>query len=87
MFKKPISKEMRGKLLGGSFIAVGIPGLVLPVLQGVLLIGAGLIILSVYSPFVRDRMELIKVRYPRVGKILAKAERFVPGSESPDKAA
>jgi len=53
---------------GWAFIAVGIVGLFLPVLQGVLCILIGLIILSAEYHWARRLLEKVKARFPGVAR-------------------
>jgi uncharacterized membrane protein YbaN (DUF454 family) len=65
---KPVSRGRRifDWIAGIFLIALGIIGLVVPVLQGVLLILAGLAILSSHSPLARRLLDSLKARARRV---------------------
>lgn len=73
--KKERIKRRRAALLGSAFIAVGLPGLVLPFLQGVLLIAIGLVFFSLYSRWLALKLEVVKKRYPRTERIIRMAQR------------
>jgi uncharacterized membrane protein YbaN (DUF454 family) len=53
-------------IVGWIFIALGIAGLFLPVLQGVLFLMIGLIILSSEYAWAHSVLEKLRVRFPRV---------------------
>lgn len=53
---------------GVVLIVLGIPGLVLPFLQGVLMIVAGLVLLSSSSPRVRHALETLRERHPALDR-------------------
>jgi len=64
-------------VVGWTFIAIGIVGLVLPILQGVLFICVGLLILSKEMPWA-DRMLLkLRKRFPKIGGILEDARNYM----------
>lgn len=53
---------------GVVLIVLGVPGLVLPFLQGVLMIVAGLVLLSSASPRVRRALEKARERHPALDR-------------------
>ena len=53
--------------LGWSLVLLGIAGLVLPFLQGLLLILLGLIILSSEYQWATGLLEKLEARFPRIG--------------------
>jgi uncharacterized protein YqgC (DUF456 family) len=53
-------------IAGISLLVLGVVGLVLPGLQGILLILAGLAILSSHSPLARRLLQSLKARVRRV---------------------
>ncbi len=64
-------------ILGWILILLGIAGLFLPVLQGILLIVAGLWVLSLESKTARRLLERIRHRFPRLdSKLTAWQERW-----------
>ena len=65
---KPVSRTRRtfDWIAGLSLIALGIVGLVVPVLQGILFILAGLAILSSHSTIARRLLESLKARAAKV---------------------
>jgi len=73
---KPVSRARKlfDWIAGISLIVLGIIGLVLPVLQGVLSILAGLAILSSHSPLALRILEALKSRLRRVRDRVMKRE-------------
>lgn len=63
--------------LGTIFIILGLIGLVLPFLQGFLFLAIGLIILSLYSPSLRDFIDRHTVKYPSLHRMFGKANEWV----------
>ena len=61
-------------LIGGAFVALGVIGLFLPVLQGVLFIVIGILCLSKGSALVRSQKIRLKRRFPRLGSKLTYLE-------------
>lgn len=57
--------------LGVIFLALGVAGLVLPILQGVLFLFIGLSLLAPSSPFLQRQKDRLERRFPR----LAEGER------------
>ena len=53
--------------LGWSLVLLGIAGLVLPFLQGLLLILLGLIVLSSEYQWAKRLLEKLEARFPKVG--------------------
>ena len=58
--------------LGGLFILLGVAGLVLPVLQGWLFLGLGILILSADVPFLRRFICWFEDRIPILRRIMRK---------------
>jgi len=58
-------------------IVLGLAGLVLPFLQGLLLLLVGVLLLSLYSPAVRRGLDRSTVRWPRVHHFVQRAEAWV----------
>jgi uncharacterized protein len=67
--------------LGVFLILLGIPGLVLPILQGWLLLALGALLLSVDIPFFDRLVRWIEDRVPQMKKPLARVRNFLKGSE------
>lgn len=61
------------------FILLGLAGLVLPFLQGFLFLAIGLLLLSLYSPSVREWMDRHTVKYPKLHQLVLRAEGWVVG--------
>jgi uncharacterized membrane protein YbaN (DUF454 family) len=71
--------------IGGTAVFIlGIVSLVLPVLPGWVLIGAGLYILSKDSPGMQGRIHALRARYHRVDRIMSEVERRF-GHQEPKK--
>lgn len=51
--------------IGWAFVALGVVGLVLPILQGFLFLAIGFGILSQESAWVRRQLERLRRRYPK----------------------
>jgi uncharacterized protein YqgC (DUF456 family) len=62
-------------IAGVSLLVLGVVGLVLPGLQGILLILAGLAILSSHSPLARRVQEWLKAHVRRVRDRILKRDR------------
>lgn len=64
---KPVSRARKAFdwVAGVTLLVLGIVGLFVPVLQGILLILAGLAILSSHSPRARRALEALKSRIQR----------------------
>lgn len=58
---------------GWFFIFLGILGLFLPILQGVLFLAIGSYLLSLESPWVRQKLLQFQRRYPKLGATLEEA--------------
>ncbi len=65
-----------GLVVGWGLVGLGIVGLFVPVLQGVLLIAAGLLVLSRHSRLVRHVLEKLRRRYPRVDAWLRRRRKL-----------
>jgi uncharacterized membrane protein YbaN (DUF454 family) len=61
--------------LGWLCIFIGILGTVLPILQGLLLIGVGVLLLSRHSPRVRRMLATLKRRYPGIMQYIERGKR------------
>lgn len=62
-------KKILVLVAGWAFIAIGIVGLFLPVLQGVLFLMVGLIILSTEYHWAHRLLEKVKTRFPGVARV------------------
>lgn len=60
--------------VGYGFLALGVLGLFLPILQGVLFIVTGLLILSRHTLWARRALDWLKRRHPHVERIVGGAE-------------
>jgi uncharacterized membrane protein YbaN (DUF454 family) len=60
--------------LGWGFIALGIAGLVLPILQGILFLLIGLSLLSNQSPWAQRMLQRLRDRFPAVHGKLSEAK-------------
>ena len=68
---------------GWGFLALGLAGLVLPVVQGWLLIALGALLLSADVPFFGRLLTWIEDRFPLLRATLHRARRWVAGSGNP----
>lgn len=74
---KRIKKELKRILvltLATAFLLLGLAGLVLPVLQGWLFLAISAILFSMYSPSMRAWMDKHTVRYPKLHRVISKAQ-------------
>lgn len=62
--------------LGYGFLALGVVGLFLPILQGGLFIAVGLLILSRHASWAERMLTRLKSRYPAFAKTVVAAEEF-----------
>ena len=60
--------------LGWFFVALGVLGIILPVLQGILFLLIGFILLSRESAWAQRQLEKLKTRYPKFAKKYDEAE-------------
>jgi len=74
---KKKSKKALLFLLGIACLFLGVLGLVLPFLQGFLFIGLGLILLSPFSPRLREWVGKHSVPYPSVHRKIRRFERWL----------
>ena len=63
--------------LGWVFIALGILGLFLPVLQGILFLLIGLYLLSSTSPWAERLLNRLRKRFPKTSKTFEEAKEKV----------
>lgn len=68
-------------IIGWAFIALGIVGLFLPVLQGILFLLIGLVILSTEYVWAHHLLNKVRQRFPKIGRLAdeatAKADRWM----------
>jgi uncharacterized membrane protein YbaN (DUF454 family) len=64
-------------IVGVIMILIGIPGLVLPVIPGILFIVLGIIVLSIDLPMIKGMLDRMELRYPEVGKRLKKLRSMI----------
>lgn len=69
------TKKVLVLFLGWTFIALGVVGLFLPVLQGVLFLLIGLFILSSEYVWAHRLLQKIKTRFPRLAARMEEASR------------
>jgi hypothetical protein len=60
--------------VGYALLVLGVLGLVLPVLQGILFIVAGLLVLSRYARWARRSVDWLQSRHPAVARAVTAAE-------------
>jgi len=70
-------KKLLIHVVGWTFIAIGIVGLVLPILQGILFICVGLLILSKEVPWADRMLMRLRKKYPKIGKVLEDARSYM----------
>jgi len=63
--------------LGYGFLALGVLGLFLPILQGVLFLVIGLLILSRHATWAERVLDWLKRRHPRVHGVIEQAESLL----------
>ena len=71
--------------LGTILILLGIPGLVLPILQGWLFLALGAVLLSVDVPFFDRMVRWIERKVPPVKKPVERLRNFLKGSVEKEK--
>jgi uncharacterized protein len=71
--------------LGALLILLGIPGLVLPILQGWLFLALGALLLSVDVPFFDRLVQWIEECVPAVKKPLERVRNYLRGSHEQEK--
>lgn len=60
--------------LGYGFLALGVLGLFLPVLQGLLFITVGLLILARHAPWAERALDRLKRTHPKAASLIVQAE-------------
>ena len=71
--------------LGTILILLGIPGLVLPILQGWLFLALGALLLSVDIPLFDRLVSWIEKKVPPVKKPVERLRNYLKGSEKQEK--
>ena len=71
--------------LGTILILLGIPGLVLPILQGWLFLALGALLLSVDIPLFDRLVRWIEKKVPPVKKPVERLRNYLKGSEKQEK--
>ncbi len=67
--------------LGYGFLALGVLGLFLPILQGVLFLVIGLLILSRHATWAERVLDWLKQRHPRLHRVIEQAEGLLVRGE------
>ena len=67
------------QVLGFLCLIAGIIGLVLPFMQGLLLIILGLVLISVSTPSVKHHIERFTHRHPKAKEVHLTLEKFILG--------
>lgn len=62
---------------GWLLIAVGLIGFLLPILQGFLFFGLGVLVLNRYSPLFSRELERTRKRHPKLARRLDQAEERI----------
>lgn len=71
------TKRLLVQCVAVLFLLLGLIGLFLPFLQGILFILIGLILLSIYNPSIKERIEQILKKVPALRTPAEKVEQFV----------
>ena len=71
--------------LGTILILLGIPGLILPILQGWLFLALGALLLSMDVPFFDRLVRWIEQKVPPVKKPVDRLRSYLKGSEEQEK--
>lgn len=64
-------------ILGVLFVLLGLVGLVMPFLQGILFLIIGILLLSTYSPSLREWIQTHTRRYPKLHYWVVRAEAWI----------
>ena len=70
---KPIVMQV----LGDTFLALGVVGMFLPILQGFLFLFVGLLILANYAPWAQRLLDHLEARYPKFAQVKTQAESMM----------
>ncbi len=71
------TKRVFVTILAFFFLLLGLAGLVLPFIQGLLFIAVALILFSMLSPTVREKVEAQTRKYPSFHAIVVKIEGWI----------
>ncbi len=71
------TKRIAVLVIGVLFVLLGLLGLVLPFLQGFLFLIIGILLLSAYSPTIREGFQSRTRNYPKVHNWVLKAEQWI----------
>lgn len=74
---KKKAKKIGIQALGVGFLIVGTAGLVLPFLNGIILILAGLLLLSIYSPTAKAFLHKLGKQHPKAERAVQKMENWL----------
>jgi uncharacterized protein len=72
-------KRLAVLMAGVGSILIGLIGFVVPILQGWFFLAIGVILLSIWSPRIREYMDRHTLRYPRLHKVIKDIEGWVIG--------
>ena len=70
---KTFAKRVLVQIVGWAFIALGIVGLFLPILQGILFLLIGLMILSTEYVWAHHLLKRLREKFPRLSETLDQA--------------
>lgn len=71
------AKRISIQTIGFFFLLLGIAGIILPVLNGIFFLIAGLLLLSLYSPWAKDILNRVGKTHPKAEKIVAKIDGWI----------
>ena len=77
--RRPWLVRMAILVTGWAFVALGILGLFLPILQGILFLAIGGMLLSMESPWAQRVMERLRIRYPVLDRAATGAQKRTTG--------
>jgi hypothetical protein len=80
-YKEDDMARIMRMILGTFFLLLGFVGLFVPILQGWLFLALGILLLSVDIPMFNRLVCRIGNRFPRIGKVLSRARRFLGHKE------
>jgi len=64
---KRIAHKTAYHCAGWCLILIGLAGLVLPIIPGIVLLVIGLYFISLASVWLHGKVELVKIKYPKIG--------------------
>jgi uncharacterized protein len=74
-------RKILRNVLGATLFILGIPGLVLPILQGWLFLGLGALLLSIDIPFFDKIVRWIEDKIPRLKQPIERVRHFLKGQQ------